>query len=147
MKITPIQTRYAGCHFRSRLEARWARAFDTAGIEWQYEPEGFETPHGRYLPDFRIPIAWPRGAHLAEWMWVEVKHEDYAVSPTEQAQYLAVAQGTGYPLAAVFGLDSGAIVVLPTGEATATKGVFHPQIGDEALRAAKSARFQYGRDD
>ncbi len=37
-----IETHYAGCRFRSRLEARWAVFFDAIGIEWQYEPQGFE---------------------------------------------------------------------------------------------------------
>ena len=54
MKLKAIQTRYKGYHFRSRLEARWAVFFDTLGIKWEYEPEGFELPGGvRYLPDFR----------------------------------------------------------------------------------------------
>lgn len=50
-----IETRYAGHRFRSRLEARWAVFFDTLGVAWQYEPEGFELPSGRYLPDFLLP--------------------------------------------------------------------------------------------
>lgn len=54
--ITAIPTRYAGCHFRSRLEARWAVFFDHLGIEWEYEPEGLNLPSGRYLPDFYLPI-------------------------------------------------------------------------------------------
>ena len=37
-----IGTKYGGCYFRSRLEARWAVFFDHLGIEWLYEPEGFE---------------------------------------------------------------------------------------------------------
>lgn len=49
-----IETEYAGRLFRSRLEARWAVFFDQVGIHWEYEPEGYETPAGRYLPDFRI---------------------------------------------------------------------------------------------
>lgn len=54
--IKPIETRYAGCRFRSRLEARWAVFFDTLGIEWQYEPQGYELPSGGvYLPDFWLP--------------------------------------------------------------------------------------------
>lgn len=64
-----IQTRYAGCHFRSRLEARWAVFLDTLGVPWEYEPQGFEwganeidafagkerVEGGRYLPDFWLP--------------------------------------------------------------------------------------------
>lgn len=51
-----IETRYAGCRFRSRLEARWAVFFDALGIAWDYEPEGLLVgPDERpYLPDFRI---------------------------------------------------------------------------------------------
>lgn len=60
MAIQAIETRYAGCRFRSRLEARWAVFFDTLGIPWEYEPEGIEIPRmaggtTRYLPDFWLP--------------------------------------------------------------------------------------------
>ena len=52
----PIQTLYKGHRFRSRLEARWAVIFDAAGVEWQYEHEGYELGElGRYLPDFWLP--------------------------------------------------------------------------------------------
>jgi hypothetical protein len=67
MTIAPIETRYADCRFRSRLEARWAVFFDHLGIAWQYEPEGYlvgapePTP---YLPDFWLPNPG---------VWVEVK--------------------------------------------------------------------------
>lgn len=71
--LTAIETRYAGCRFRSRLEARWARFFDHMSIRWQYEPEGFIV-HDRmalatvdtwsYLPDFWLPELG---------MWAEVK--------------------------------------------------------------------------
>lgn len=50
-----IQTEYAGCLFRSRLEARWAVFFDHAGIKWQYELQGYECKGHRYLPDFYFP--------------------------------------------------------------------------------------------
>src|SRR5688572_20408908 len=63
--IKPIETRYAGCRFRSRLEARWAVVFDHLEIEWQYEVQGYEIPGGgRYLPDFWLPTVG---------LWVEVK--------------------------------------------------------------------------
>jgi len=54
--IKAIETEYAGCLFRSRSEARWAVFFDRMGVEWEHEPEGFETSAGKYLPDFRISI-------------------------------------------------------------------------------------------
>jgi hypothetical protein len=56
-KIAAIETRYAGCRFRSRLEARWAVFFDHLGIKWEYEPQGYLVgPDKRpYLPDFRLP--------------------------------------------------------------------------------------------
>lgn len=56
MEIKPIETAYKGYKFRSRLEARWAVFFDTAGIKYEYESEGYETESGgRYLPDFYLP--------------------------------------------------------------------------------------------
>lgn len=57
MAIAPLETRYAGCRFRSRLEARWAVFFDHLGIKWEYEPQGYTVgPDKRpYLPDFRLP--------------------------------------------------------------------------------------------
>lgn len=69
--IKAIETTYAGCRFRSRLEARWAVFFDHLEIAWEYEPQGYESDAGRYLPDFWLPD---------ERIWVEVKgrftHED-----------------------------------------------------------------------
>jgi len=68
VNFQPIQTRYAGCHFRSRLEARYAVLFDKLDIRWQYEAEGFlvgEDDEKRpYLPDFWLPD---------DRLWVEVK--------------------------------------------------------------------------
>ncbi len=55
MPIKPIETIYNGYRFRSRLEARWAVFFDALGIKYEYEREGYKTPHGCYLPDFWLP--------------------------------------------------------------------------------------------
>ena len=53
--IKPIETLYNGYRFRSRLEARWAVFFDTLGVKYEYEPEGYVLPDGTYyLPDFLI---------------------------------------------------------------------------------------------
>jgi hypothetical protein len=53
--IEPIETSYAGCRFRSRLEARWAVFFDRLGMKWDYEKQGYEFGGVRYLPDFYLP--------------------------------------------------------------------------------------------
>lgn len=53
--LNAIETEYKGYRFRSRLEARWAVAFDAMGIKYEYEPEGFVLNDGsKYLPDFRL---------------------------------------------------------------------------------------------
>lgn len=52
--LRAIQTEYRGYLFRSRLEARWAVFFDALGLKWEYEPEGYDLPSGRYLPDFYL---------------------------------------------------------------------------------------------
>lgn len=94
MTIKAIQTRYAGCHFRSRLEARWAVFFDALGIEWEYEPQGYELewrlylrpdPPIRYLPDFYLP---------ALGLWAEVKGDP---SRPELDQLLNAAAALGAP--------------------------------------------------
>ncbi len=61
--VAAIPTRYRGCRFRSRLEARWAVFFDHLGIGWLYEPEGYVIGGRRYLPDFLLECG----------TWVEVK--------------------------------------------------------------------------
>jgi nucleoside 2-deoxyribosyltransferase len=69
--IKAIETKYAGCRFRSRLEARWAVFFSELNIPWEYEPEGFQLADGvRYLPDFKIKTRW--GA-----VWIEIKPRSF----------------------------------------------------------------------
>lgn len=66
MTIQAINTYYAGHYFRSRLEARWACVFNDLGLNWEYEPQGYQVGEERrpYLPDFHLPdIGW----------WIEVK--------------------------------------------------------------------------
>ena len=56
MDIKPIETGYNDYRFRSRLEARYAVFFDVLGVEYQYEPEGYDLGEaGWYLPDFYLP--------------------------------------------------------------------------------------------
>ena len=65
--IRAIETLYRGCRFRSRFEARWAVFFQTLGIPWQYEPEGFVLSTGAwYLSEFLVRL---KGRSL----WIEVK--------------------------------------------------------------------------
>jgi hypothetical protein len=71
MKAT--ETHYKGYRFRSRLEARWAVFFDALSVPWEYEPEGFETPEGWYLPDFKITPRLAGQVALSEPIYVEIK--------------------------------------------------------------------------
>lgn len=100
--IQPIETEYAGCLFRSRLEARWAVFFDALDITWEHEPEGFETSAGRYLPDFRIRIPQTKdyGQHF---QWFEVKPQD---APLD-ARHKALASESGKPLIVARGMPRG----------------------------------------
>lgn len=90
MTIKALETRYAGCRFRSRLEARWAVFLNELGIAWEYEPQGFEVTRRisnpwneddtfRYLPDFWLPDLG---------IWFEVKGE---LNPSEALRLLDAA--------------------------------------------------------
>jgi hypothetical protein len=90
-----IQTKYKGYYFRSRLEARWAVFFDTLGIKWEYEKEGFTFENGiSYLPDFWLPELN---------MWAEVKAEEFTEEEKLKCRLLAketkkdVLELTGMP--------------------------------------------------
>lgn len=160
--IKAIETRYAGCHFRSRLEARWAVAFDHLGIAWEYEPEGFETSAGRYLPDFRLNTGNPG---LSGVTWFEVKPPDYAeydprhqTFANESGERLIVAAGMcrdyrsqylGFPLVehgwsrergysrpiSLYVTNGGALLLYSTDGPSECLKV------DTAYAAARSARF------
>lgn len=80
-----IQTVYKGYKFRSRLEARWAVFFDALGLDWEYEPEGYELPDGTwYLPDFFIPSANA---------WIEIKAGEATESELEKIHHLTEISG------------------------------------------------------
>jgi hypothetical protein len=97
MNSRAIPTRYKGCLFRSRNEARWAVFFETIGIRWTHEAEGFHIPnYSGYLPDF----------YVEPWRsWVEIKSGD--PSPEERAkcrllsdttnQFVLLLAGEPYP--------------------------------------------------
>lgn len=54
-EIKAIETSYNGLLFRSRLEARWAVFFDSAGVKYEYEPDAFMLGGIGYVPDFYLP--------------------------------------------------------------------------------------------
>lgn len=92
MTIKPIETRWNGYRFRSRLEARWAVFFDALGLSWEYEPEGFDLGEaGYYLPDFRV-----RGPQDAV-CWYEVKPRFVTEDPKVSAFARALARAGALP--------------------------------------------------
>lgn len=136
--VQAIETRYAGCRFRSRLEARFAVALDAKGLRWEYEPEGFETPCGRYLPDFRVVLS-PMTT-----CWFEVKPDNYRLGadPDDMGQWHSVALATDLMLVVACGLDALTIVITP-GHTYSHRG--HPGFfTDTEIAAGRSARFEHG---
>ena len=84
----PIPTYWAGRYFRSRLEARWAVFFDTLGIAYEYEKEGYPLGNGVcYLPDF-----WLTDLKF----WIEIKPAGPTPEEFEKARRLV--NSCGVPL-------------------------------------------------
>jgi hypothetical protein len=162
MAVHAIETRYAGCRFRSRLEARWAVAFDHMEIRWEFEPQGYDLPSGRYLPDFRINT----GRDDVPVFYVEVKGgmpdtREFTVA-SEINLYVAPLVIFSGDIPRRRGAGTAWLLTRPTtGEAEwvmtdpeqAMLATVHPQGGgpstfgavyDDALTAARSARFEHG---
>jgi hypothetical protein len=98
MQAHPIETLYAGYRFRSRLEARWAVFFDTLGIRWEYEPEGFVLGGRPYLPDFLLHL--PGGPQA----YAEVKRDGVDDYEGEHVWLLRqLARQTGIPCVLLVG--------------------------------------------
>lgn len=88
-----IDTEYNGYKFRSRLEARWAVFFDTLGVKYEYELQGFEFEDGtRYLPDFWLPEYK---------IWVEIKPDE--PSDEERRKAYLLSCGHKSPVVLLFG--------------------------------------------
>lgn len=88
MTIKAIETRYAGCRFRSRTEARWAVFMDHLDIPWEYEPQGYVLEDGTaYLPDF---LVYPNTDAA---FWFEVKGTFPLDEELDKARGLAVGTG------------------------------------------------------
>jgi primase-like protein len=134
--IKPIETHYAGYRFRSRLEARFAVILDAKGLHWEYEPEGFETPWGRYLPDFRVELT--PGASC----WLEIKPEVYTVTAEDMGRWHSLTRSSGALLVVACGLDTMTIVIAP-GHTYSHRG--HPgYFTDDDIDAGRAARFEHG---
>ena len=88
MDIKPIETEYKGFLFRSRLEARYAVFFDTLGVKWEYETEGYEIDGIRYLPDFWLPMVTCRNDEVSG-VFVEVKPA-IRLTPVEENKITAL---------------------------------------------------------
>jgi hypothetical protein len=94
-----IETAYKGHRFRSRLEARWAVFFDSLGVPWEYEKEGYEIiHHGRYLPDFFLPTVYLR-TKIHRGTWLEVKPK-YPEEEFDKFHALGTATGNAVVVAA-----------------------------------------------
>jgi hypothetical protein len=148
--IKAIETRYKGYRFRSRLEAKWAIFFDSLGVAWEYEKEGFELPNREYyLPDFWLPDMQ---------LWAEVKPKD--LTDREMRKLVTLAEGTGHSCLLLVGMPENkpyemydlecgtTIAVLLTNR----RGRFYYLPADDerfadtdqAVVAARSARFEHG---
>jgi hypothetical protein len=84
--LKAIETIYKDYRFRSRLEARWAVYFDSLGVEWEYEKEGFDLGGVWYLPDF-----WLKTVN----MWAEVKPGAFHGEEIEKCKLLVRQSGYG----------------------------------------------------
>ncbi|MGI5223022.1 hypothetical protein [Nocardia sp. CA-290969] len=167
--LKPIETSYAGCRFRSRIEARWAVFFDHLGIGWEYEPQGFDLPSGRYLPDFLLDFPAYPGEHFGpdparDGVWWEVK----GAAPTQHELNLCweLLEATHRPVYIAHGaiprdhveetriqhigltqvrwfIRANSIGWAPELPGYLAQGIGHPDLLD-AYRAARSARFEHG---
>lgn len=92
-----ISTLYSGFSFRSRLEARWAVFFDTLGVRYEYEKEGFDLgAAGWYLPDFWLPD---------QYLWIEIKGK--TATHEECVKAAALADQSGCPVVILAGQIGG----------------------------------------
>lgn len=160
MKLKPIETKYKGYRFRSRLEARWAVFLDHLGIDWEYEHQGYELPSGYYLPDFWLPTFDYSG------MFLEVKpcsfsdEEKKKCYELHEASGKSVWLGEGVPEGKLYYMtdywddEFRLIDCVPNyADAEQDNRMFtmpseyrHWPFVESAATAAKSARFEHGEE-
>lgn len=141
--IPAIETRAYGCRFRSRLEARWAVFFTTAGFDWEYEPEGAALSSGNYLCDFRVK--GPNGTQV----WVEVKPK-LDQDPPDDPRWADLARASGLMVFTVRGMHRtgdrcdtahSARVFLPDGTVADVHRLWQGEQYRSAWDRASEARF------
>ena len=153
-----IETRYKGYRFRSRLEARWAVFFDTLGLQWEYEREGFNLDGNYYLPDFWLPQVKT---------WAEVKGETFTEKEAELCRLLSTTTGSGvvmldgvpeykpYPLYLPDCLTDCYVntdylcerrFFVNTGESGQSRQLKEDDAYFQAVNAARGARFEHGEN-
>lgn len=119
--LPPIETRYDGCLFRSRTEARWAVFFNALDLRWEYEKEGYVLPSGAYLPDFFLPEGN---------LWVEVKGAEPTDDEIYRCVHLSEATGSHVLLAVGAPRRAPQLIAFPTAwsmaELRAGKSSFEP---------------------
>jgi len=143
-----IETKYKGYRFRSRLEARWAVFFDTLGVKWEYEKEGFDLGKvGKYLPDFWLPEFN---------CWIEVKGEKPTAEEVIKLMFLIYSQANKQKVyAAILGGIPDANKVADTCEGLGLpyREIKHTALAlakgnhermNKAYHAARAARWEHG---
>lgn len=134
-EIKAIETRYNGYLFRSRLEARWAYAWDLLGMKYEYEKEGFDLgDDGYYLPDFWLPA----------YGWVEIKGQTPTIEECHKCARLAERGDFVYLLYGPIGEHRG------YGWAKFSEGVDQVRLSSDdtlhfrdAFMKARAARFEH----
>ena len=117
-EIRAIQTEYRGYLFRSRLEVRWAVFFDACGVDWEYEPEGYDLGNGLYyLPDFLLHGVTINHGYFKKNcdIYVEVKGQMNDADAEKINRFYAA----GYPEGNDWGVSHTAVLVvgnIPDGE-------------------------------
>jgi hypothetical protein len=117
-ELRAIQTEYKGYLFRSRLEARWAVFFDSLGVSWEYEAEGYDLGDGLYyLPDFLLHHVTVNHGYFERNcdIYVEVKGK----MDDEDAEKINRFYAAGYKDENEYGVSRSAVLVvgnIPNGE-------------------------------
>lgn len=116
--MQPIRTNYKGILFRSKLEAEWAKFFDSLSIPWLYEPEGYQFTDGTmYLPDFWLPDSK---------QWFEVKG---LMNDKDQHKMEMLCLESGHDV--VIGYPDGEFSMMDLWHNSDSPSLFDPYLRDE----------------